>query len=206
VYAPYWIVNRTGVPLVFRPPGDGLAPDQQTPDAMRDKALMFSSKTTQVSLPAGGSVAAAWSKTFPINSVGSVGVADVPNQRGELALGYSVALASGVFRRTKVVTMTPRHIVLNHLRRPLVVAQQDAEALAVTVPVGGQAVWHWPDAKTPRRLRLRLSGDDMGWSTALPLDNALDAAMYMRRKDGGASLALNVCFGFGFGFVFVATH
>ena len=76
IFAPFWIVNRSGQPLVFRQSKELPTPGQQHPEQLLDKALMFShpkfefgGRTTEAALPD----TKRWSKSFPINNVGAVG-------------------------------------------------------------------------------------------------------------------------------------
>ncbi|CAN0338937.1 unnamed protein product, partial [Discosporangium mesarthrocarpum] len=103
------------------------------------------------------------------------------------ALGVSIKMAPFPFERTKVITLSPRYIVVNALGRGLEVRQvkvaRGQEPLKVTVPVGGQAYFHWSDRRpSRRRLRVRVSEYGWEWSGALVPGNLGEVTLRLRNS------------------------
>jgi len=122
LYAPYWVVNRTGLPLTLYQAQtlrrDIRFPDQQLPyphgptegphpilysypraDALGCKTAL------QYRDPA---VAYAPSEPFTLDAVGTSGVVEVPQGRGRHELALTLARGTGPFRLTTIATLTRR--------------------------------------------------------------------------------------------------
>lgn len=137
VFAPYWIMNELGMPLLVRDSMHGLAmtcpPGPLGQRSLRARSpRLYCTTRDSVSLAVEYSK---WSKMFPIDGLGMKGAVSVlddkrkaaktrqaTTQSGEIAyskheLGVEVSIAPGVFHRTKVLRVTPRFILKNMTRR-----------------------------------------------------------------------------------------
>ncbi|GBG24825.1 Vacuolar protein sorting-associated protein 13A [Hondaea fermentalgiana] len=73
-----------------------------------------------------------WSQAMGLDSAGTAGLIELKQQwnvksdspRQLFVLGVSIAVAEGQFRRTKVITLTPRFVLINALGRTLKVKQR----------------------------------------------------------------------------------
>lgn len=83
-----------------------------------------------------------WSKPIGVDSAGTSGNVElkqrwnVSNDKASrlYVLGVSIAVAEGKFRRTKVVTISPRFILMNGLERSIKVKQQEQSRKPFHVP------------------------------------------------------------------------
>ena len=89
-----------------------------------------------------------------------------------------MSTASGRFGRTKVITLLPKHVVVNLLSRPLLVGQAGCEEVAPARLDSGEAiVVRRLHESAERRIKLRLCPDsaldgpglDWHWTDALPV-------------------------------------
>ena len=136
IFAPYWILNETGVPLLVR---DSIraVPTQCPPRSRGDlrapaPRLYFTTKDS-ASVTVDDRKLSKWSKMFPIDGLGMKGAVTVlANRRSwrvaaalensplrftKHELGVDVSIAPGAFHRTKVLRITPRFILKNLTRR-----------------------------------------------------------------------------------------
>ena len=153
----------------------------------------------------------AWSEPFAVTGssamdtgavemeVVSSAVAAGRQSRG-MEVGVAVTVARGAFHRTKIITLTPRYLIVNRMNRAVQV-RQEGTAFALTLPAGteNKVVWHWPDARKRRNLRvlpLRAPGDEQGWhprwSGAFTADQVRDTVVMMS-SPGERALYADVC-------------
>ena len=117
-----------------------------------------------------------------------------------LELVATTVRAPPPFHRTRIVNVMPRLVLVNlskfdiHVAQldadqakhpPLLLPRQKAQALADDAAHGG-IVWHWPDSRFRRRLRLRVAGGDAAdgwggggweWSAPFPIGDEAAAAI-----------------------------
>ena len=130
----------------------------------------------------------------------SVAAAADPAHAMLLELVATTVRAPPPFHRTRIVNVMPRLVLVNlskfdiHVAQldadqakhpPLLLPRQKAQALADDAAHGG-IVWHWPDSRFRRRLRLRVAGGDAAdgwggggweWSAPFPIGDEAAAAI-----------------------------
>lgn len=130
-------LNRRGVTGERRAPGgllDILDDSALHGDKRVGEPLMFSytdkrRKKGRICVKAADS---GWSQAMGLDSAGTAGLIELKQQwnvksdspRQLFVLGVSIAVAEGQFRRTKVITLTPRFVLINALGRTLKVKQR----------------------------------------------------------------------------------
>lgn len=111
-------------------------------------------------------------------------------------IGVSVTTASGRFRRTKCIYLTPHFLVINHLScdvefmqrvsgNPQLVHQRSGPAPTFTLPAASMREFHWPDSVANRTLCLRRAGasyKDWRWSGDLDPTAVSDTPIMVRHK------------------------
>ena len=204
-YSPYWIYNRTGLPINVRETtrlqssldrsrsgkGSSIAPFRDQPDMAPNawrakqaerplKPLMFSFddvllKRRKVAVSVLNSN---WSGPFGLDSVGSDGVVSAEDSgRGgtRYELGCSIALGSGPFWRTKLVTFTPRYVLMNDTGSvPLEVRQANAAGDGWALASGDSVPIQWSAKAREPMLEVRVGTDGSKWSAALRVDGITD--------------------------------
>ncbi|XP_028160123.1 vacuolar protein sorting-associated protein 13D-like [Ostrinia furnacalis] len=183
VSAAYWLVNRTGLPLVFR--AEGAASEAAGQGAEHELArvvapLLFSfasadgGPTLSARLGTGRATNPEWCSPFGLGP--GVAVKRLVSRGGEGAddereytVGVSVRAGRGRYRHTNIVTLTPRYQLHNNSPYRLQFAQHctateladpGAEATHVTAVAGCWLPWHWARADKPRLLCVRVLGAD----------------------------------------------
>ncbi|XP_045785521.1 vacuolar protein sorting-associated protein 13D isoform X1 [Maniola jurtina] len=219
ISAAYWIVNRTGLPLVVRAEGGAEAAGQFSEHevARMVAPLPFSfadgdGPTVSLRLGAGLSCSSEWCSPFGLGPGVTVKRLECRGgecgERGEraFAVGVAVRAGRGRYRRTNVVTLTPRYQLHNNTEHCLQFAQKctattlnDPGAMAthVSAVAGCYLPWHW--ARWDRDLllcvRVLVSAADAraltAWSGGFRIDTARSLHVACR-ESGGAYHILRV--------------
>ncbi|XP_053625592.1 intermembrane lipid transfer protein Vps13D isoform X2 [Plodia interpunctella] len=180
VSAAYWLVNRTGLPLVFR--AEGAASDAAGQFEEHEVARMVAPLMFSFASADGGPTIAArlgraraptpqWCSPFGLGPgtfvkrlVGRCEAGGGAEER-EFALGVSVRAGRGRYRHTNIVTFTPRYQLHNNTSHHLQFAQKctattlsDPGAMAthVCAVAGCYLPWHWARADRERLLCVRI--------------------------------------------------
>ena len=209
-FAPFWLINKTNVPLLYqvgsRPlAGMGLVPFDVVPHEPshgrvgdeREAAcapFMCSSNTLCVRTPTGAA-----SNAFQFDTIGSTGVAEFvdPAPARLYSLKVSCYLGTGVYARTKMVTFCPHHVLVNQLPGcTVVVKQDDTPGRPFRLPPGAQRSFHWwlPSAdcrdiaRVPRRATVTVAELDGTHeaSGSFTVDEVGSGVLRLRAKPGCA--------------------
>lgn len=118
---------------------------------------------------------------------------DASSPRTRYDIGIQVGPGEGDFRRTMVLTLLPRYVLVNALPRALQFTQAACRGRWEGVlPPGARQAFHWPFAKSRRALNVRFLssdpavGDEWIWSGDLKLDTVGEVALKLRAATGGA--------------------
>eukprot|EP00698_Gefionella_okellyi_P010797 TRINITY_DN2828_c0_g1_i1.p1 TRINITY_DN2828_c0_g1~~TRINITY_DN2828_c0_g1_i1.p1 ORF type:complete len:2279 (-),score=490.75 TRINITY_DN2828_c0_g1_i1:19-6855(-) len=188
MFAPYWIINRTGLPLVFRETGSPLGPGQETPQTLLDVPYMFSfarKPHLQIAL-ATESGQQLWSKSAAVDKSGSV---ELQQGDGVLPIGFATAPGADEYHRTKCITLVTRHCCVNRTSSPVFVVQVGMEHSrhVLGVEQDGQAVISFPNSDEARLVRLRLAHSD--WSVPIALSEPFATSMCFRLHEQVVAVA-----------------
>ncbi|CAH3878880.1 unnamed protein product [Pieris brassicae] len=163
ISAAYWLVNRTGLPLVFRAEGGGTEAAGQFGEhevARMVAPLPFAfadGDGPTLSVRLGTAVVAnpEWCSPFGLGpgiTVKRLEGRGVGGEERAFTVGVNVRAARGRHRRTDVVTFTPRYQIHNNTSRTLQFAQKcsattltdpGAAATHVLAVAGCCLPWHW---------------------------------------------------------------
>ncbi|CAH0718677.1 unnamed protein product, partial [Brenthis ino] len=172
ISAAYWLVNRTGLPLVFRAEGGGEAAGQFAEHELARMVapLPFSfadgdGPTVSVRLGAAHAAASEWCSPFGLGPGVTVKRLQAAGEERAYAVGVAVRAGRGRYRRTNIVTLAPRYQLHNNTDLSLQFAQKctattlnDPGALAthVTAVAGCCLPWHWARWDRERLLCVRV--------------------------------------------------
>ncbi|KNC47426.1 vacuolar protein sorting-associated protein [Thecamonas trahens ATCC 50062] len=198
LYAPYWMVNATREPLVFRQAETVLARDAKSAGQHAPRSAMSAPSPVMFSLvhmamgrtaQVGMAVSArrremAWSKPFGIDSVGTTGSVTVVAGALALELGLDIKLGPGVFQLTKVVTVSYRVVVRNTLEVPIRLrlstdqTSKSGKDARMKLEPGEARHVVWPiGSASSRRMAMRPRGTGHGWSTEFAVDSIGEFAL-----------------------------
>ncbi|CBN77552.1 conserved unknown protein [Ectocarpus siliculosus] len=106
-------------------------------------------------------------------------------------IGIQVGPGEGDFRRTMVLTLLPRYVLINALPRTLEFTQASCGGRwRGVLPPGARRAFHWPFAKDRRALNVRFlsesdNDDEWIWSGDLKLDTVGEVAVKLRAATSG---------------------
>ncbi|KAE8750068.1 hypothetical protein FOCC_FOCC003192 [Frankliniella occidentalis] len=125
LHSPYWIVNKTGLPLQIR----GSLSDVVY-DVPAEEALLFSFRKVRRRCARLRAYHSSWSSAFSLDTVDTNGlvVCRDRERRRHYRILQSVQLSSGCPQLTKIVTLLPNLIVYNRCRRPLRFMEENERA------------------------------------------------------------------------------
>ncbi|CAH0702102.1 unnamed protein product [Spodoptera exigua] len=213
ISAAYWLVNHTGLPLVFRAEGGATEAAGQFDEhelARMVQPLLFSfaeadgGPTISARIGRGLPGTPEWCSPFGLG----VGVAVKKLEvRGEgeggervFAVGVRVRAGRGRYRHTNIATFTPRYQLHNNTSHHLQFAQKccattltDPGAMAthVSAVAGCSLPWHWVRWERPQLLCVRVLGAGPGagprthWSGGFRVDATRALHLACREPGGG---------------------
>lgn len=194
VYAKHWLVNKTGLPLIFRQEGSSIdAPGQEEENEMARLAapLMFSfsemseTLSSTLMMRVGGGLhtdgTPQWCRSFPLipgSRVRKLSVLPSDSRRVSriYIIGIDVRVGKGRYRDTLIITFSPRFQVHNQSPFKMQFSQHcfastfhDLEAEATHLQAFPQSclAFHWPRLDRDQLLCLRLINEDITGTTTL---------------------------------------
>ncbi|TRY62990.1 hypothetical protein TCAL_03981 [Tigriopus californicus] len=180
VYAPIWLVNKTGIPLIFKQEGsssEAAGQDVEHEVGRMGAPLLFSFLEREgnhaIMIRVGKDLhpqgKTTWCKHFYIQLGARVRKLRVipPDQRAEWVyiIGIEVRLGKGRYRDTFIVTLAPRFQIHNQTQYTILLAQKryaatftDLEAKATHLEAMPNATlsFHWPRLDMEQLLCIRL--------------------------------------------------
>ncbi|XP_038046817.1 vacuolar protein sorting-associated protein 13C-like isoform X3 [Patiria miniata] len=161
IFAPYWLVNKTGLPLTYKAGNDMIEhpPDKKEP-------ILFSYPTNKGFIPGKNKISmkvgeSNWSDKFSLDAVGSTGFisckTDEKNTEAEGAGSskpkkYSVRVQIQLsnFGMTKIVVFNPRYLLVNQTEFPVRCAELYQDQLIEVPPKECIAFWPIDKKKNPK--------------------------------------------------------
>jgi vacuolar protein sorting-associated protein 13A/C len=185
IYSKYWIINRTEFNLIYYQYKD-IAAGQSTKlqqvrslenyssrdwfhleDAIRPTIFNFSANKCSLQLENGGI-----SKPISFSAIqeGEVMIKDPATQK-QFYLGISVSIAPTKYRRTKLVTISPRYLLVNKSKE-IIYYQQVGNDQRFTLDIDQVAPYHFIDKKSNKQISISMDlGNKWRWSGGFPLGN-----------------------------------
>ncbi|XP_076758070.1 vacuolar protein sorting 13D isoform X2 [Xylocopa sonorina] len=209
ITAPYWIINKTGLPLVFRQEGVGMEAAGQFEENEKARMvapLLFSFSDEEasrtLSVRVGTSVhpqgIPQWSQHFHLQPGIQVHRLRISLRDGRPDIVYLISVATriarGKYRATSVVTLSPRYQLHNKSSSTLELAQKcftttvshpDAQATYVKIMSDCHMPFHWPRLDKDLLLCMRIMDvKDCMWSGGIKLDDNYSLTINIRDTTG----------------------
>ncbi|KZC09178.1 Vacuolar protein sorting-associated protein 13D [Dufourea novaeangliae] len=209
ITAPYWIINKTGLPLVFRQEGVGIEAAGQFEEHERARMvapLLFSFSDEEasrtLSVRVGTSVhpqgIPQWSQHFHLQPGIQVHRLRISLRDGRPDIVYLISVATrtarGKYRATTVVTLSPRYQLHNKSTYTLELAQKcftttvshpDAQATYIRTMPDCHMPFHWPRLDKDLLLCVRIIDvKDCMWSGGIRLDDNYSLTINIRDATG----------------------
>ncbi|XP_020286741.1 vacuolar protein sorting-associated protein 13D isoform X3 [Pseudomyrmex gracilis] len=209
ITAPYWIVNKTGLPLVFRQEGVGIEAAGQFEEHERARMfapLLFSFSDEEASRTLSVRVGTEvhpygipqWSQHFHLQPGIHVHRLRISLRDGRPDKVYLISVATrtarGRYRATTVVTLSPRYQLHNKSSYTLELAQKcftttvsnpDAQATYITITPDCHMPFHWPRLDKDLLLCVRITNvSDCMWSGGIRLDDNYSLTINIRDIKG----------------------
>jgi len=218
VFAPYWIVNKTGLPMLFKQEGDktesaGQYEEHELARMMAPLLFSFPERDSNLSLVSRVGIGLnpegkpKWCKHFYVQSGCTVRRLRVQppshDKRPEWVyiVGIDVRPGKGRYRLTTIITFSPRFQIYNQSRHKIQFSQhcfatsfQDpgAEKTYLTAHTNSSLAFHWPRLDMDQLLCMRLL-DIPGsqWSGGFLIEN-VDSFQLSTRDHHGRARFLRV--------------
>ncbi|XP_012135558.1 vacuolar protein sorting 13D isoform X2 [Megachile rotundata] len=209
ITAPYWIINKTGLPLVFRQEGVGVEAAGQFEEhekARMIEPLLFSFSDEEASRTLSVRVGTAvhpqgipqWSQHFHLQPGIQVHRLRISLRDGRPDIVYLISVATrtarGKYRATTVVTLSPRYQLHNKSSFTLELAQKcftttishpDAQATYIRTMPDCHMPFHWPRLDKDLLLCVRITNvKDCMWSGGMRLDDNYSLTINIRDAIG----------------------
>ncbi|XP_029047151.1 vacuolar protein sorting-associated protein 13D isoform X1 [Osmia bicornis bicornis] len=209
ITAPYWIINKTGLPLVFRQEGVGAEAAGQFEEhekARMVEPLLFSFSDEEASRTLSVRVGTAvhpqgipqWSQHFHLQPGIQVHRLRISLRDGRPDIVYLISVATrtarGKYRATTVVTLSPRYQLHNKSSFTLELAQKcftttishpDAQATYIRTMPDCHMPFHWPRLDKDLLLCVRITNvKDCMWSGGIRLDDNYSLTINIRDAAG----------------------
>ena len=218
VFAPYWIVNKTGLPMLFKPEGEktesaGQFEEHELARMMAPLLFSFPERDSDLSLVARVGIGLnpegkpKWCKHFYIQPGCNVRRLRVQppshDKRPEWVyiVGIDVRPGRGRYRLTTIITFSPRFQIYNQSQHKIQFSQQcfassfqdpGAERTYLTAHTNSSLAFHWPRLDMDLLLCMRLL-DIPGcqWSGGFLIEN-IDSFQLSTRDSQGKARFLRV--------------
>lgn len=188
VYAPYWIIDKTGMDMQVRNASANSRPLAAGWDygiAEENDLHLFSFHKhnpfeNKVTIKVGDSE---FSKPFSMDNVGATLPVVADGKKRRYHIGASFSLAPGKFSKTKVVTFSPQYVVVNHTGHLLELQQTECTE-TVSLKNNERTDWFWFNKADNPRLRMKFGDEDYFWSLPFGLTSLGDLYIKMMHKEG----------------------
>ena len=211
IFAQYWMVNHTGLRLLYRRSGidSSLAAGQGQNekkkvilgsrardwyDINNELETPFLFTTPFFNIDPRGDLArvkianSEWSQNINLNSQGTTSVFEIPDRRkpGKITqsfcLSMMVSSGSDIFWRTKIVSFYPRFIIVNNLKQDFIYHQRNTISQITCIHPGENIPFHWTDEKAPRQICIRLNDKGWEWSGGFSINELASFSLRIRNS------------------------
>ncbi|XP_030375190.1 vacuolar protein sorting-associated protein 13D [Scaptodrosophila lebanonensis] len=201
ISAPVWIINKTGLPLIYKQEGASNTASGQFDEHERARQvspLMFSfsdqegSPALEVRLGSSYGTNNLWCKSFSIHKNITHRELRAEHTNGCYAIGISVRRGRGIYSCTTFVTLSPRFQLHNKSGYKLEFAQKcDIAKLdikphnIISAPVDCNFPFHWPNWDREPLICVRIADVEFCcWSKGIPINEVQSLYINVRNEWG----------------------
>eukprot|EP00124_Ichthyophonus_hoferi_P003606 Ihof_evm1s323 gene=Ihof_evmTU1s323 len=206
IWAPYWIINRSGLPLSFRQHWQSemscIVPSANSTPFMwsfKNDCGLDRGSLDDVDYVCIQSEDTDWSFPFRIDLVGQSRTIDlkVRARRGlsfSSSKGYEIAGKTsrglGRFDRVKVTVLLPGIMLINKYALPILYRQVQSNAPhepASVIRPGQRLPFHWPDSRYPKQLQIQVRHEGVVYESrpfAVDAENGTNFSIKLRGPSG----------------------
>ncbi|XP_014674951.1 PREDICTED: vacuolar protein sorting-associated protein 13C-like [Priapulus caudatus] len=146
LYAPYWLVNKTSLPLQFRGSGSEVVYENLTShDPLLFRFKKHRRKKVKVRV-----YNSRWSHSFSLDTVGSTGMVICADRERERKYRFLVQIQLSKLNLTKIVTILPFFLIVNNTPTPLRYMEHNENADLWMDIAPSQCCPFWPDTDSMR--------------------------------------------------------
>ncbi|XP_023192292.1 vacuolar protein sorting-associated protein 13D isoform X1 [Xiphophorus maculatus] len=204
VSAPYWLINKTGLPLIFRQDNTktdaaGQFREHELARSLSPLLFCYTDKeqpfmcTMRIGKGIHTDGVPGWCQRFSLDGGSGVRALNVTQPGNKPGLVYNIGIdvrkGKGIYRDTHIVTFAPRYLLDNHSTHKLAFAQREfargkgasnPEGYISTLP-GSSVVFHWPRNDYDQLLCVRLMDvPDCTWSGGFEVNKPKSFHVNMR--------------------------
>eukprot|EP00050_Salpingoeca_kvevrii_P000824 m.156882 g.156882 ORF g.156882 m.156882 type:complete len:3776 (-) comp10222_c0_seq1:35-11362(-) len=182
IYAPYWMINETMLPLQYRQMyRSHIAAGQSTQLHVLSRNTPFMFSCDQESLGAGNKCqvsvreASEWSDELAIDVIGRTGMLAIKEEsrKGsvprEFKLSVSIERGKGRFGLTKIIKFVPLFSLVNATTIPLLYCQSEVPEKFMKLLPNKSFPFHWPNMHAKQLLALAFESPNPHWSGGFPI-------------------------------------
>eukprot|EP00111_Clytia_hemisphaerica_P024656 TCONS_00072678-protein len=198
LYSPYWLLNKTGKPLVYQPAGSSIQQVHQENDV---NALMMLVKGKHKKAKVKVKNSESWSNEFSLDTVGSGGSLKCNGPRDRVyEIGLNISLS--YFGLTKIVTFTPLRMLSNHTKYTISMAESNSKSSEWHTVNPDENIPFWPTKLPLVNLYININGQDsvkfnpeVGKTLLLKFQNEVGGVCVdYQEKDSSSVLSFNPYF------------
>lgn len=198
MYCPFWIVNYTGLTMLYKKKsgsdtediedlnlvaghyikGDAYSDDNEYVNVIPGTETPFMCSESQIRIKVDAS---GWSSPISLNKMGTLECINLPetmyiDSKKLFLIGVNMDSAKDQFWRTKIIKFTSWYLLVNDTRAPLFIRQQgtgekpgsEEDGSIVRLNPGESKPFHWFDRNAPRKVCVSQCGSE--WSNGLIIE------------------------------------
>eukprot|EP01132_Coremiostelium_polycephalum_P010231 gene10231-12547_t len=194
LYSVYWIINKTGLPMIFEKPKlIPLTKEAKIPqmlstsknnnsgqnskkDCTIDTMILYSSDRLRIKISNSD-----WSNIFSLDTVGAAGTVitcDSMAQESsfdEFNFKASISLGKNKLQRTKMVTINFQYLLINDTNQTIYYRQASSsttQCKTESIEAGTSKPFHWQNRYNIKFLQIKFDqSPDYGWSSPFSIDD-----------------------------------
>ncbi|KAG1650405.1 Vacuolar protein sorting-associated protein 13C [Nymphon striatum] len=183
LYVPYWIVNKTKLPLQFRGSGSDVIYESNS----CDDPLLFRFKKLRKKKARLRVYNSAWSPLFSLDTVGSSGVVICSDKERSKKYQFLMDIQFSKLQLSKIITITPYFLIINNTKRDMMYMEENIKTDLWLDLSSDQCLPFWPDTSS-MKLYVRYK-DSKSFSSHFPINRTHTTVL---RMDNGSGLCVEV--------------
>lgn len=181
LFSPYWIVNHTGEIVAVKTSRDRYL---VTPGENLMYSEAYDREKIAVMVDNSGA-----STNFSLTNVGTSGNFAVSSDTKKYSIGYFISLGEGKFYRTKVLTLSPRYVIVNSTDEKILIRQcftnNDHLVVPLEVEPNTNVNYYWKELEVnePQISVKVASNDKISWSAPFKTNALGETFLKLKHED-----------------------